>query len=87
MRFESGGRYILNDELMPPTYSLGFLLRPGTKDSPALLLVGTQEIHLNPSKAVEFVEPKPELVKSIELQWWGQATFELNDGLVTCPSM
>ena len=82
VRFESGGRFILNDKLMPPTYSLGFLLRARTKDSPALLLVGTREIQLEPSKAVEFVEPKPELVKSIEFQRWGQATFELNDGLV-----
>ena len=36
VRFESGGRYILNGKLMPPTYFLGFLLRPATKDKPAL---------------------------------------------------
>src|SRR6516165_5421843 len=44
VRFESGGRYILNSKLMPPTYFLGFLLRSATKENPALLLVGTQEM-------------------------------------------
>ena len=71
VRFESGGRYILNDKLMPPTYFLGFLLRPGTKESPPLLLVGTQEIRLDAHPTVEVVEPKSELVKSIDLRWWG----------------
>ena len=28
VRFESGGRYILNGELRPPTYAIGFLLSP-----------------------------------------------------------
>jgi hypothetical protein len=46
VRFESGGRYVLNGKLMPPTYFVGFLLRPGTKDKPALVLVGTQEISM-----------------------------------------
>jgi hypothetical protein len=81
VRFESGGRHILNDKLMPPTYFLGFLLRPATKGNPGLLLVGTQETRLDSFKGVEVVEPKPELVKSIDLRRWGQATFELNDGL------
>jgi hypothetical protein len=81
VRFESGGRYILNDKLMPPTYFLGFLLRPGIKDRPALLLVGTQEIQLESFKTIEFVEAKPELVKSLDPQWRGQATFEMNAGL------
>jgi hypothetical protein len=82
VRFESGGRYILNDKLMPPTYFLGFLLRPGTKDAPALLLVGTQEVRLSSSETVEVVEPKPTLVKGLDLDWWGHATFDLNAGLV-----
>jgi hypothetical protein len=81
LRFESGGRYILNDKLMPPTYFLGFLLCPATKDHSALLLVGTQEIRLDRFEKVELVKPKPELVKSIELGWWGQSTFEMNAGL------
>ena len=81
VRFESGGRYILNDKLMPPTYFLGFLLQPGTKDNPPLLLVGTQEVRLDAHKTVEVVEPKPELVKGIDLRWWGQSTFEMNAGL------
>lgn len=81
MRFESGGRYILNDKLMPPTYFLGFLLKPRTKDNLPLLLIGMQELHLEAYKAVEVVEPKPELVKSIDLGWWGESTFQLNAGL------
>jgi hypothetical protein len=82
VRFESGGRYILNDKLMPPTCFLGFLLRPGARDRPALLLVGTQEFRLDPFKTVEVVEPGPQLVKGIDLAWWGQATFDMNAGLI-----
>src|SRR5205807_7141528 len=82
VRFEAGGRYILNDKLMPPTYFLGFLLQPGTKDKPPLLLVGTQEICLDAHKTVEIVEiVEPKLVKSIDLRWWEPSTFELNAGL------
>ncbi len=82
VRFESGGRYILNDKLMPPTYFIGFLLRPGTKEKETLLLVGTQETRLDAFKTVEVVEPNAELIKSIELNWWGQSNFDLNVGLV-----
>jgi hypothetical protein len=81
VRFESGGRYVLNDKLMPPTYFLGFLLQPGTKENPPLLLVGTQEVRLDARKTVEVVEPKPELVKGLDVQWYGGATFEENAGL------
>jgi hypothetical protein len=81
VRFESGGRYILNDKLMPPTYFLGFLLQKGTKDRPALLLVGAEEVRLAPYQTAEAVKPKPELVKGIELPWWGRTTFEMNAGL------
>lgn len=80
VRFESGGRYILNGKLMPPTYCLGFLLRRGTKDSPSHLLVGTQKVSLESFKTVELIEPKPEIVRSVNFR--RQATFELNDGLV-----
>jgi hypothetical protein len=81
VRFESGGRYILNGKLMPPTYFLGFLLRPGAKDKPALLLVGTQEIRIASNETVEVVEPKPALVRNIDLAYWEQATFTSNAGL------
>src|SRR5262249_470140 len=81
VRFESGGRYILNDKLMPPTYFLGFLLQPGTKDKPPLLLVGTKEIRLDARTPVEAVQPKPKLVKGIDLHWWESSTFPLNAGL------
>ncbi len=81
VRFESGGRYILNDKLMPSTWFLGFLLQTGIKDKPALLLVGTQEFRLDAHKTVEVVEPKTELVKSIALRWWGASTFDMNAGL------
>jgi hypothetical protein len=81
VRFESGGRYYLNGNLMPPTYFLGFLLRPGSNDNPALLLVGTQEIRLDAHETTEVVEPKPELVKSIDLRWGGPSPFEMNVGL------
>jgi hypothetical protein len=81
VRFESGGRHILNDKLMPPTYFLGFLLRPATKDNPAVLLVGTEEIRLDAHKTVEVVEPKPELVTGIDVRRWGPSIFELNAGL------
>ena len=81
VRFESGGRGIVNGKLTPPTYFLGFLLRPGTKDKPALLLVGTREIRLNSSETVEAVDPKQELVNNIDLGYWEQATFESNAGL------
>ena len=81
VRFESGGRYILNDKLVPPTYFLGFLLQPETKGNPPLLLVGTQEIRLDAHKTVEVVEAKPEVVKGIDVRWRGAATFEMNAGL------
>jgi hypothetical protein len=81
VKFESGGRYILNDKLMPPTYFLGFLLKSGDKDKPARLLVGTQEFDLESHKTVEVVEPKADLVKGIDPRWWGRSTFELNSGL------
>lgn len=81
VRFESGGGYIINDKLMPPSYFLGFLLRPATKDHPALLLVGTQEINVESFKTIEVVEPKAELVKRIDLRFWEHATFESNAGL------
>jgi hypothetical protein len=81
IRFESGGRYILNDKLTPPTYFLGFLLQPGAKGKPPLLLVGTQEIRLDLQTSVEAIEPKPEIARDIDPQWWGRSTFELNAGL------
>jgi hypothetical protein len=81
VRFESGGRYFINDVLMPPTSSLGFLLRAATKDRPALLLVGTQHIELESGHAVEFVEPSADIAKTVDFGWSGPATFELNDGL------
>jgi hypothetical protein len=81
VRFESGGRYILNGKLMPPEYFLGFLLAPGSKDKPAVLLVGTQELRLEPRTSFEVVEPKPELVKKIKMRYWERATFESNAGL------
>jgi hypothetical protein len=81
VRFESGGRYILNGKLMPPTYFLGYLLAPGAKDKPAVLLVGTQELRLEPRMSVEVVESKLELFKSIDLGYWEHATFESNAGL------
>jgi len=82
VKYESGGRYILNDKLMPPTYFLGFLLSPGSKDKKPRLLVGTQEIELESSKTVEVVEPKPGLVKSLDLNCRGRSTFGMNAGLV-----
>ena len=81
VRFESGGRYVLNGKLMPPTYFLGFLLKPGTKDHPPLLLVGTEEIRLDAYKAIESVEPKPDLVKGIDVRWWEPSVFGLDTGL------
>jgi hypothetical protein len=81
VRFEYGGQYI-NGKPTPTTYFLGFLLRPGTKDNPPLLLVGTQEHRLSvfETETMEFVEPKPELVKSLDLFWWGKSTFDMNAG-------
>jgi hypothetical protein len=81
VRFESGGRSILNGKLMPPTYFLGFLLQPETKETPPLLLVGTQEYRLEARNPVEAVEPKVELVRGLDLRWWGRATFDMNAGL------
>jgi hypothetical protein len=81
VRFESGGRHVSNGKLMPPTYFLGFLLSPGTKKKPTRLLVGTQEVRLKAYRTFEVVEPKPELVKNINLSWWGPAVFESNAGL------
>jgi hypothetical protein len=77
VRFESGGRYVSIDKLMPPTYSLGFLLRPATRDKPALLFVGTQEVSLAAHKTIEFVEPERELVKRTR-SFWGPSPFEMN---------
>jgi hypothetical protein len=81
VRFESGGRYVLNGKLMPPTYFLGFLLSLGTKKKPALLLVGTEEVRLKTYSTFEVVEPKSDLVKNIDLGWWGPSAFESNAGL------
>jgi hypothetical protein len=76
VKYESGGRYIVIDKLMPPTYFLGFLLQPPTNDKPALLLVGTQEFRLEKNTPFFVVEPNPELVKDIEIGIIG-----LNSGL------
>jgi hypothetical protein len=40
VRFESGGRGIVNGKLAPPTYFVGFLVRPGTKNKPTLFEAG-----------------------------------------------
>src|SRR5262245_53452280 len=37
VRFGSGIGHIIDGKRMPPTYFLGFLLQPGTKDKPPLL--------------------------------------------------
>jgi hypothetical protein len=81
VRFESCERYMIGDKLMPPTHFLGFLLRPGLKDQPALLLVGTQELRLDDSKKVEIVEPSPKLVKRDDLLLCTECSFEANEGL------
>jgi hypothetical protein len=79
VRFESGGRHILNDELMPPTYFLGFLLQPSSKSKPGLLLVGTDEVSV--ASPYKTVKPTPDLVKGLDLSWWGHSTFDSNAGL------
>jgi hypothetical protein len=82
VRFEYGGQYV-NGIPTPTTYFLGFQLRPGSKEKPPLLLIGTLERYLTvaETKTVEVVEPKAELVKSLDLDWWGQSTFDVNAGL------
>ena len=80
VRFEPGGGFFRNDKL-PPAHFLGFLLRPGTKHRPPILLVGTEEIRLEADTPVEAVEPKPALLTGIDSPWWGRATFEANTGL------
>lgn len=82
VRFDSGVREYHGFTLMPRTYFLGFLLCPGNKDNPPLLLVGTQEYRLESHERVEFPEPKPELVKSIYGGWCCGPTFLLNTWLV-----
>jgi len=81
VRFESGGRAVVNDKLMPPTHFLGFQLEAATKSNPALLLVGTHKMRLDRHTPVEIVEPKAELVKSIDVDWRDRSTFGLNVGL------
>lgn len=81
VRFESGGRTIVNGKLTPPTYFLGFLLRPATKDKRAQLLVGTQEIAVRFGESVESVDPKPQLVNNIDIDFWERAAFPSNAGL------
>jgi hypothetical protein len=80
--------YDKKNKPLPPTYFLGFLLQPATRDNPRLLLVGTQEVRLDAHTTVEIVEPKPSLVKRIDLgfNWmnfvsWQQWTFPMNAGL------
>jgi hypothetical protein len=81
VRFESGGRHVLNGKLMPPTYLLGFMLRRGTKEAPPVLLVGTEEVALRAYQTIEIVKPTPELVKGLDLGWWRPSTFRSNAGL------
>lgn len=81
VKFVSGGGGIVNDEITPLTYFFGFLLQPRTKDKPPLLLVGTQELPLDPGTKFQVVEPKPELVKKIDPHLYWQSTFEMNAGL------
>jgi hypothetical protein len=81
VRFELTDRYILNGTLMSPTYGLGFLIRAATKEDPAVVLVGTETIQLDPSRPVEFVEPKLELLKTIEIRSYNRSAFPINDGL------
>ena len=81
MKFVSGGGGIVDDEVTPLTYFLGFILQPGTKDKPPLLLVGTQEHRLDPNTKYQIVEPKPEIVKQIDPRWHWHSTFETNAGL------
>jgi hypothetical protein len=69
---------VLNGKLTPPTYFVGFVLRPATKDRPARVLAGTQEGFLG---SFQPVAPTPKLVKGLELQLSGAATFEMHEGL------
>jgi len=62
---------------------LGFLLEPGTKDKPPLVLVGTKEARLEPDATYEVVEPKPEAAKDISHCWMWLSTFDMNAGLAT----
>src|SRR5262245_43135364 len=56
-------------------------VKPGAKGNPPLLLVGTQEVRLDADKTAEGVEPKPDLVKGLDVRWWGPSPFESNAGL------
>jgi hypothetical protein len=81
VRFESGGRYVLNGKLMPPTYFLGFLLPPSAGDKQPVLLVGTRQVLDAARRTIEPVDAKPELVDGLDLGYWPSAPFESNTGL------
>ena len=82
VQFECGSGSI-NGKPLPKTHFLAFLLRPGGKDKQPVLLVGTQERHASQyeAKTLEIVEPRAELGKSLELNRFAEATFDMNDGL------
>jgi hypothetical protein len=69
-------------KVVPINYALGFLLRPGTKDNPPLLLVGTEEYSLRWPDEVVAVEPRMNLVNTGDLYWSDRLDFAMNTGLV-----
>ncbi|HEY1859778.1 MAG TPA: hypothetical protein VGG61_05470, partial [Gemmataceae bacterium] len=66
VRYESGGGGLINGEVDPIRYSLGFLLEPGTKKKRAKLLWGVSELQHHYDTHPKVIEPDPEAVKRIE---------------------
>jgi hypothetical protein len=81
VRFESGGRGIVNGKRMPPEFFLGFLVQPENKEKQAVVLAGTREVRLWRRSTVEPVDPKPDLVDGIDIRYHHDPVFESNAGL------
>jgi hypothetical protein len=83
VRIDVGGSV---DGKPSPAYLLGFLLRPGTKESAAVILVGTYEYRLRSQYyEYEIVEPTAELMKDVEPCAWSLRELDsnYNAGLAT----
>lgn len=83
VRFASGGGHMVNGVVQPLTYSLGFLLKPGSKKEPPVILQGTLRYEPAENRPVTLLDPAKGTAQEIG-GWVADAKNDLLPLAVQC---
>jgi hypothetical protein len=66
VRYESGGGRLVNEKPQPLTYTLGFLLEEGGKETPTVILLGTSDVHFHRHPEFTVFDPTGASSKNVD---------------------